>query len=469
MEQSIIKDIRKLFTKSIMWTIIMTVLTIIVFTVLILLLQSNMIPANHAENKASDASEEMKNNPQKYLNNKAFSQKQEMLKEENVYLSEYSMSGRLISGPEKFKSLFKDKSTPDVLNTNISNNGYYHNIVPISDHNKIKGMWVYSYKLKATFANEYYRYILIGLLFLALLSPIIYFICFSKHYINKLYNSIKQPVDELIEASHKISQKDLEFKLNYTSKNEIGQLTNSFRKMQSELKKSLYENWRKDSEWAVMMSSLSHDLKTPATLIGLSTEVLNETGNLSHDQQSQIDIINRNIIKVNNILKSMSQSSNIKESIQIHDVAPIGDLIQDIESDMMPLMEEKSIQYKHDLIINNDLEVPYLKVNRILENIFSNAIQYTPENGKINFYVTRKSDHLHFAVEDSGPGIKKENSDLIFSKHFREDKSRSSSFGNAGLGLFNAKSLVEELNGFIESVDPLILTGTRIEFNIPYT
>ena len=44
--------------------------------------------------------------------------------------------------------------------------------------------------------------------------------------------------------------------------------------MQGELKKSLYKNWKKDSEWAVMMSSLSHDLKTPITLIGFGSESL---------------------------------------------------------------------------------------------------------------------------------------------------------------------------------------------------
>src|SRR5699024_10969193 len=138
---------------------------------------------------------------------------------------------------------------------------------------------------------EYYRYIMIGILFIIFLSPVIYFIIFSRYYINKLYKSIKHPIDELMAASHKIRKKDLEFNLNYNSENEIGQLTNSFREMQSELKKSLYENWRKDSEWALMMSSLSHDLKTPATLIALSSEVLDEQDDLTADQQLQIDII----------------------------------------------------------------------------------------------------------------------------------------------------------------------------------
>src|SRR5699024_7745426 len=102
-------------------------------------------------------------------------------------------------------------------------------IEPINENGEITGVWVYSYKLKAGFTNEYYRYFWIGLTFMLFLSPIVYFILFSRYYINKLYKSIKHPIDELMRASDQIIQKDLEFHLNYHSKNEIGQLTQSFR------------------------------------------------------------------------------------------------------------------------------------------------------------------------------------------------------------------------------------------------
>src|SRR5699024_12291822 len=113
-------------------------------------------------------------------------------------------------------------------------------------------------------------------------------------YINKLYKSIKHPIDELMKASYKISQKDLEFNLNYSSNNEIGKLTNSFRQMQKELKKSLYENWRKDSKWTVMMSSLSHNIKTPITLIELTSQTLANAPSQLAAQTNNVDIITHN-------------------------------------------------------------------------------------------------------------------------------------------------------------------------------
>lgn len=462
MEQSIIKDIRRLYTKSILWTIIMTVITVIIS--LLVIFGTIERPANYNEKLIQKQSEIMKNHPSKYMKPSEFNKMKRYLEKNDVILNKYSPSGKLIDGSE-FSGLFQGKNVIDMFNQIHFYKGYYHLVQPVVINHQIKEIWVYSYQIKSR--NTVSRYIIFVFTALSFVSPIVYFILFSRYFINKLYRSIKEPLEELLNASNMIRTKDLEFSLSYNSNNEIGQLTQSFGQMQRELKKSLYENWRKDSEWAVMMSSLSHDLKTPATLIALSTEILNEVDELTPNQQSQVDIINRNITKVNNILKSMGHASNVKDPTLIDNVMSINELIQGLESDIIPLIEKKNIQYKHDLRINQDLRIPYLKVNRILENLFANAIQYTPENGEIRFFIEEKNNHIHFAVEDSGSGIKRENRDLVFSKHFREDKSRSNSLGNAGLGLFIVKNLVEELNGNIEIVDPLVLSGTRIEFDIP--
>lgn len=171
---------------------------------------------------------------------------------------------------------------------------------------------------------------------------------------------------------------------------------------------------------------------------------------------------------MNNILKSMGQASNINDPTLIYDNISINELIKSVESDIILLMEKKNIRYHRDFIVNKDLEVPYIKISRILENIFANAIQYTPEKGEIRLFIKEEDHWILFAIEDSGKGIEIENRKLVLSKHFREDKSRSDSLGNAGLGLFIVKNLVRELNGKIQIVDPVVLSGTRIEFKIPY-
>ncbi len=465
-EKSLSKDIRNLYTKSILWTVVTTILTVIAFVIIITFLQREMLPANHAEIAAMEASTEMKENTSKYLNEKQFLSKQNTLQKKGVYLSEFSLDGEMISGFERFDSLFNDKSIPELVNTTINSNGYYHKIFPITSHGEIKGIWVYSYQLNPTFSNEYYRYMMIGMIFLIFLSPIIYFIIFSRLYINKLYNKIRTPLQELMAASHKISQKDLDFDLKYDSENEIGQLTRSFRQMQGELKKSLYENWKKDSEWAVMMSSLSHDLKTPITLIGMCSETLASDQKLSEEQKMSVEIIARNITKANRLLDNMNIAGRIRNPTAMKEEATLANLISEIEYDFKSIIEEKSITYSYESTADSNITVPYLKMSRILQNIFSNAVQYTPKGGEIMFTIKQTNNHLLLAIENSGAGIKKENWENIFRKHYREDPSRPN-HGNSGLGLYITKQLIESMGGTISVTNPLKLNGIRFELVLP--
>lgn len=466
-EQSLSKDIKKLYTKSIMWTVIMTLLTIIAFSVVIAYLMREITPANHAENTAIEATLEMKENTTRYLDENKFFKKQNTLQNKGVYLSEFSMDGTMISGPERINSLFKDKPIPELINTTISTNGYYHKILPINTDEEIAGIWVYSYQLKAIFSSEYYRYIILGIVFLMFLSPIIYFIIFSRYYINKLYQTIRNPLEELMAASLKISKKDLDFNLKYDSNNEIGQLTRSFRQMQGELKKSLYENWKKDSEWAVMMSSLSHDLKTPITLIGLGSESMASDQSLSDDQKMNVDIIARNVAKANRLLANMNVAGSIKNPVAIKDGTTISDLIKEIESDFKSLIKDKSINYSFESTADMNFTVPCLKMSRVLQNIFSNAVQYTPEYGEIILTISQTNNHLLFALENSGKGIKEENWGNIFKKHYREDPSRSNLQGNSGLGLYISKEIMQSLGGTLEITNPVKLVGARFEIVLP--
>ncbi|RLL40115.1 sensor histidine kinase [Oceanobacillus piezotolerans] len=467
MEQSLSKDIRKLYTKSILWTIIMTVLTIIAFSVLIAYLMREITPANHAENTAIEASLEMKENTPRYLDDNEFLEKQHTLQNKGVYLSEFSMDGTMISGHESLNSFFQDKSIPEFINTTVSSDGYYHKILPINRDEEIVGIWVYSYQLKAMFSSEYYRYIMLGIVFLMFLSPIIYFIIFSRYYINKLYQTIKNPLEELMEASHKISEKDLDFNLEYDSTNEIGELSRSFRQMQGELKKSLYENWKKDSDWAVMMSSLSHDLKTPITLIGLGSESLTNDQSLSEEQKMNVDIIARNVAKANRLLANMNIAGSMRNPTAIKDETTLFEIINEIESDFKSLIKEKSINYSFKSTADKNITVPYLKTGRVLQNVFSNAVQYTPDGGEIIFTISQSNKQLLLAIENSGDGVKKENWVNIFKKHYREDPSRSNSQGNSGLGLYISKEIIESLGGTLEITNPVKLCGARFEIVLP--
>lgn len=114
-----------------------------------------------------------------------------------------------------------------------------------------------------------------------------------------------------------------------------------------------------------------------------------------------------------------------------------------------------------------NIKVPYLKMNRVLQNIFSNAVQYTPYGGDILFIINQSNNQLQIAVENSGRGIEKENWEKVFKKHYKEDQSRPNLHGNSGLGLYISRQLIESIEGTLVVTYPKEVNGVRFEILLP--
>ena len=85
----------------------------------------------------------------------------------------------------------------------------------------------------------------------------------------------------------------------------------------------------------------------------------------------------------------------------------------------------------------------------ILQNLVSNAVRYTPENGSITITITQTQKNIEVRVSDTGYGIPPEQQDKIFLKLFRADNARQKVANGNGLGLYMTKALVEALGGTI--------------------
>lgn len=107
------------------------------------------------------------------------------------------------------------------------------------------------------------------------------------------------------------------------------------------------------------------------------------------------------------------------------------------------------------------------KLTQILDNIISNALKYSPQGGKITFYMEEKDNQIVVSIQDEGMGIPKDNLEQIFERFYRVDKARTRKLGGTGLGLAISKEMVEAHGGKIwaESVEG---KGTTIFFTLPY-
>ena len=116
-------------------------------------------------------------------------------------------------------------------------------------------------------------------------------------------------------------------------------------------------------------------------------------------------------------------------------------------------------------------DVPPIKadkngIERVILNVLSNAVKYTPENGNIKIYVGFVYNDAYIKVIDNGIGIPKEDLGRVFERFYRVDKARSREMGGTGLGLSIAKEIIEQNKGSID-IKSEYGKGTEVVIRIP--
>lgn len=204
--------------------------------------------------------------------------------------------------------------------------------------------------------------------------------------------------------------------------------------------------WKRYSERLRLNTSISHEIRTPLTLVKGPVSALLKNPNLDSEDRGNINLAMRNIDKLENIISQFIdfQKMGLKR-VQMQVVeANIIDLIEEVTHSFLPLMKAKNIKYNYinsfnSIIILYDKD----KIEKILNNLFSNAIKYTPEKKDITLSITKDSRYLHIDIIDSGIGIPSSQHHLLFKGYFRADNTINLKETGSGIGLSVMKDLVE--------------------------
>ena len=116
-------------------------------------------------------------------------------------------------------------------------------------------------------------------------------------------------------------------------------------------------------------------------------------------------------------------------------------------------------------------EVPLVYANkdgieRVILNIISNAVKYTPDGGKIDIYIGFVHNDAYVKIKDTGIGIPKDDVEKVFERFYRVEKARSRKMGGTGLGLSIAKEIIEQNKGTIK-INSDLGKGTEVIIKIP--
>ena len=288
-----------------------------------------------------------------------------------------------------------------------------------------------------------------------------------------LSSSISQQLETLALGAQQLSQGDFSTRVPVQGQDEIAQLSEAFNDMAARLEgtaeneKSLDEARRNLVAWA------SHDLRTPLTSLRVMVDALND-GVVDDPEtvsrylsQSQTEI--KRMSKLIDDLFELAQLDSGYLTLDYQWI-DLSDLISDtLESfaaraDARSVILEGSVDSQIDLV----WAAPE-KLSRILDNLLSNALRYTPEGGTISLKAERAEAVTAVLVSDSGTGIDPDDLPHLFDRFYRGEKSRTRDTGpdgSVGLGLSIVKGLVEAHGGEIW-VDSKTGEGTEFRFTIP--
>ncbi|WP_281637888.1 hybrid sensor histidine kinase/response regulator transcription factor [Flavobacterium marginilacus] len=218
-------------------------------------------------------------------------------------------------------------------------------------------------------------------------------------------------------------------------------------------------------------TNISHDLKTPLTLIADPIKQL-ENKQLPADEKAlYFSIINRNLNYLTKLIQQIldfrkSEIGKLKLNISTQD---FNAFITECYNTFKYIAEKRSIDFKLQIEESSlNVYLDFEKTDQILINILSNALKYTPDGGKVLFsaFADKEKNTLEIIVEDNGIGIEAQELEKIFEPFNNTGPSPFHGY-SSGIGLSLTKSLVDFLGGSI-TIESGAGTGTKACIILPY-
>lgn len=242
---------------------------------------------------------------------------------------------------------------------------------------------------------------------------------------------------------------------------ELDQLAVRFNRMAEQLERT--EAMRRQ-----LIGDVAHELRTPLAAIKGSMEGLLD-GVLAAEPQT-IQQILREADRLQRLVDDLQELSRAEAGVlnlQPGAVA-VSTLVEAARARLARQFDEKGV----GLTIDLDPSLPMVhadedRIGQALLNLVGNALQYTPNGGKVTVRARRAGEAVQISIIDTGIGIPPEHLPHIFTRFYRVDRSRSRAGGGSGIGLTIAKHIVEAHGGRIWAQSPGADQGSTFTFTLP--
>lgn len=261
---------------------------------------------------------------------------------------------------------------------------------------------------------------------------------------------LKKELKPILTATKAITQQDLDFEIGVTKLKEFHTVLQSVSDMKDALQMSLKEQWTMEQHRKMQVASITHDMKTPITVVRGNTELLQES-ELTEEQQELVTSILLSVDKMEKYLSLLMSAtkSEGEEKLQ-KESGELEAFVSDIEEYAKTQCLKKGIVFTTES--QQEIEgysgkfyADVTLLERAILNIIDNAVEYTPVNGTVKMCVTVLEERISFSIIDSGTGFSKESMRCATQQFYTEREERAGK--HYGLGLFIAQTVAKRHGG----------------------
>ena len=254
---------------------------------------------------------------------------------------------------------------------------------------------------------------------------------------------ISRPITNITRSARALSKGDYSVSFEKGAYTEIDNLADTLNSTTRELSKA--EELRKD-----LMANVTHDLKTPLTVIRSYSEMIRDiSGESKEKREAHLETIIQESDKLSSLVDDMLELSRVQSGLRDMEMEELDltELSREVLDRFNYFQENEG--YTFQLTANGDTIVlgDKRKLSQAIYNLIGNAVNCTDDDRRIAIKVEGDDDSVRFSIEDHGPGIAADEIDYIWDRYYRGGKSHSRRKTGSGIGLSLVKSIIMAHNG----------------------
>lgn len=350
----------------------------------------------------------------------------------------------------------KKQNSKEIYNTKVSGSPVRQIQAPIKDHdNQIKAYLMIAIPLEESeLVLENLKYVLF------ISYPLVLILFFS---ISRLIaGRIVSPVNNIITTAAKITKENINERISIPPrKDELYRLTETINSLLDRLEDTILRERQ-------FTADASHELRTPISVIKGTLEVLIRKERNPEQYKEKVQYVISEVDRMATLVEQLLSLARFESNTLEPMIGPleVEVIVNNVLKRFNNKIVEKRITFEFNTSSNCEVSADMAMTEIIIENLISNAIKYSAEEGNVSIGLAQLEDKLFFSVQNFGSIIPEEQKNNIFKRFFRTDQSRTSQIEGKGLGLAIVKRLVD-LQGLNITFDSSIEAGTTFTIIFP--